>query len=73
MLTASQLDGIRDLINTLKPMEAVTKEICVEKFVTSSKIIPIVSCLIKTYSAIKTETDVGSATKNYLYYNYWKN
>ena len=66
MLTASQLDGIRDLINILKPMEAVTKEICVEKFVTSSKIIPIVSCLLKTYSAMKTETDVGSATKNLI-------
>lgn len=66
MLTASQLDSIRDLINILKPMEAVTKEVCVEKFVTSSKIISIVSCLLKTYSAMKTETDVGSATKNLI-------
>nr|XP_032516630.1 uncharacterized protein LOC116769593 [Danaus plexippus plexippus] len=66
MLTASQLDSIRDLINILKPMEAVTKEVCVEKFVTSSKIIPIVSCLLKTYSAMKTEMDVGSATKNLI-------
>ncbi|KAF9419670.1 hypothetical protein HW555_003948 [Spodoptera exigua] len=32
MLTASQLDGIKDLINILKPMEAVTKEVSVEKF-----------------------------------------
>ncbi|XP_053596186.1 uncharacterized protein LOC103575560 [Microplitis demolitor] len=66
MLTASQLDGIKDLINILKPMEAVTKEVSVDKFVTSSKIIPIVSCLLKTYSTMKTETDVGAATKNLI-------
>lgn len=66
MLTASQLDGIKDLINILKPMEAATKEVFVEKFVTSSKIIPIVSCLLKTYSTMKTETDVGALTKNLI-------
>ena len=66
MLTASQLDGIKGLINILKPMEAVTKELSVEKFVTSSKIIPIVSCLLKTYSTMKMETDVAAATKNLI-------
>ncbi|KAF9404752.1 hypothetical protein HW555_014187 [Spodoptera exigua] len=64
MLTASQLDGIKDLINILKPMEAVTKEVSVEKFVTSSKIIPIVSCLLKTYSTMKTETDEEQSPSN---------
>ncbi|XP_030752727.1 zinc finger BED domain-containing protein 4-like isoform X2 [Sitophilus oryzae] len=66
MLSASQLDAIKDLINILKPMEAVTKEVCAEKFVTSSKIIPIVSCLFETYSAMKTETEVGTATKKLI-------
>lgn len=66
MLTASQLDGIKNLMNTLKPMEAVTKEVSVEKYVTSSKIIPIASCLSKTYTTRKTKTDVGAATKNLI-------
>ncbi|CAG5043305.1 unnamed protein product [Parnassius apollo] len=66
MLTASQLDAIKDLINILKPLEAVTKEVSVEKFVTSSKIIPIVSCLLETYSVMKTETNIGAATKNLI-------
>lgn len=66
MLTASQLDGIKDLINILKPMEAGTKEVSVEKFLTLSKIIPIVPCLLNTYSTMKTETDVGAATKNLI-------
>lgn len=48
MLTAQQLEVIIDLINILKPLETITKEISGEDYVTASKIIPIVSCLIET-------------------------
>ncbi|GBP82908.1 hypothetical protein EVAR_66584_1 [Eumeta japonica] len=67
MLLASQLDGIKGLINILhKPMDAVTKEVCVEKFVTSSKVIPIVSCLLIKYNTKKMETDVDTTSENVI-------
>ncbi|CAF4890714.1 unnamed protein product [Pieris macdunnoughi] len=60
MLTAQQLKFIKDLINILRPLEVITKEISGEDYVTASKIIPIVSCLTGTYNAMKTSTDIGA-------------
>lgn len=63
MLTARQLEIIKDLIKIFRPLETITKEISGEDYVTASKIIPIISCLTETYNAMKTATDVGAKTK----------
>nr|XP_046483723.1 E3 SUMO-protein ligase ZBED1-like [Neodiprion pinetum] len=66
MLTAGQLEHIKDLINILRPLERITKEISGQNYVTVSKIIPIVSCLTETYNAMRTSTDVGAKIKTWI-------
>lgn len=63
MLAAQQLQFIKDLINILRPLEVITKEISGEDYVTASKIIPIVSCLTETYNNMKNVTDIGVKTR----------
>lgn len=66
MLTAQQLEFIKDLINILRPLEVITKEISGEDYVTASKIIPIVSCLTETYNTMKNSTDIGVKTRTLI-------
>lgn len=66
MLTAQQLEFIKDLINILRPLEVVTKEISGENYVTASKIIPIVSCLTETYNTMENSTDIGAKTRTLI-------
>lgn len=47
MLSASELQLVKDIIQILSPLEAVTKEICGEHYVTASKVIPLINCLKK--------------------------
>ncbi|CAK1587745.1 unnamed protein product [Parnassius mnemosyne] len=66
MLTAQQLEFIKDLINILRPLEVITKEISGENYVTASKIIPIVSCLTETYNTMENSTDIGAKTRTLI-------
>jgi len=63
MLTAAQLDGLKDLIQIYEPLEVLTKEISGENYVTSSKIIPMVYCLNKSVEAVQPNTTLGYDTK----------
>jgi len=45
MLTASELQLANEIMEVLQPLEKVTKELCGERFVTVSKIIPLINCL----------------------------
>lgn len=45
MLTASELQLAKEIIQVMKPIEAATKEICGEQYVTGSKVIPLINCL----------------------------
>ncbi|KAH0567774.1 hypothetical protein KQX54_013614 [Cotesia glomerata] len=65
MLTAQQLEFIRDLINILRLLEIITKEIS-EDYVTASKIIPIVSCLTGTHNTMKTSTNIGVKSRTLI-------
>lgn len=47
MLNRSKMDTLKQLISLLKPFEYVTREASAENYITISKIIPMVSCLIK--------------------------
>ncbi|EFN62677.1 Zinc finger BED domain-containing protein 4, partial [Camponotus floridanus] len=42
MLTASKLQLATEIIQVMNPIEAATKEICGEQYVTGSKIIPLI-------------------------------
>lgn len=66
MLTTQQLEFIKDLINILRPLEVITKEISREAYVTASKIIPNVSCLTETYDKMKTSSDIGAKTRTLI-------
>lgn len=41
MVSAKEVQDISDLIDLLKPLEAANKEHCVQKYVTTSMVIPI--------------------------------
>jgi len=41
MLTASQLDNLKNFIQIFQPLELLTKEVSGENYVISSKIIPM--------------------------------
>lgn len=66
VLTAQQLEFIKDLIKLLRPLEVITKEISREDYVTASKIIPIVSCLTGTYNTMKTSTDIEAKPRTLI-------
>ncbi|KAH9645948.1 hypothetical protein HF086_011410 [Spodoptera exigua] len=46
MLTGMELTILTSLLNVLQPLEAATKEISGDKYYSSSKIIPLVHCMI---------------------------
>ncbi|XP_046391582.1 E3 SUMO-protein ligase ZBED1-like [Ischnura elegans] len=45
MLTAFQLEEVKEVIELLKPIESISKELSGSSYVTCSKIIPLVNCL----------------------------
>ena len=61
MLTATEIGVIKQLTALLRPFAFVTKEASAENYITISKVIPFVSCIIseldkfKSTSAVVTE------------------
>lgn len=59
-LTASELQLANEIVEVLQPLEKVTREVCEERFVTASKIIPLINCLKnknqKLHESLKTQT-----------------
>lgn len=47
MLSASELQLAKEIIQVMSPVEAATKEICGENYVTGSKVIPLSNCIKK--------------------------
>lgn len=52
MLSGSELFIAKEIMYLLKPFEAATRELCGQKYVTGSKIIPLMHCLIKKIEPI---------------------
>lgn len=46
MLTASELSILCSVLQVLRPIEAATKEVSGDKYCTSSKVIPLIHCLL---------------------------
>ncbi|XP_071567441.1 E3 SUMO-protein ligase ZBED1-like isoform X2 [Temnothorax nylanderi] len=47
MLTACELQLANEIVEVLQPLEELTRELCGERFVTASKVIPLINCLKK--------------------------
>jgi len=47
MLSADEIDIAKEINLILKPFEAATKELCGETYITGSKVIPLIHCLLK--------------------------
>jgi len=47
MLTVDEIDIAKEMLLVLKPMEVATRELCGQKYVTGSTVIPLIHCLIK--------------------------
>ena len=53
MLSATELQLIQEIIIVLNPLEKVTTEVSGERFVTASKIIPLINCLKNKTQSIR--------------------
>lgn len=53
MLSASEIDIAKEMILVLKPFEIATRELCGENYITGSKVIPLINCLIKKSETVE--------------------
>lgn len=60
ILTVSELQLSNEIVEVLQPLEKLTRELCGERFVTASKVIPLINCLKnkieKLRGSLKTQT-----------------
>ncbi|CAH1098703.1 unnamed protein product [Psylliodes chrysocephalus] len=63
IIDASDLEVIKEVLTILSPIEAVSKEMCGENYLTSSKIISVVNCLIKRIETLSPSTEEVLALK----------
>ncbi|XP_066590570.1 E3 SUMO-protein ligase ZBED1-like [Prorops nasuta] len=59
MLSASELQAVKEFVKVLRPLEQSTKELCAELYISASKVIPIVNCLKNNLSDISVQTPIG--------------
>lgn len=64
MLCRSEMDTLKQLVSLLKPFEYVTREASAENYITISKIIPMVSCLIKQLHNLSTTDTMKEVQQN---------
>lgn len=63
MVSAKEIQDISDIIDILRPVEAATKELCAQKYVTTSMVIPMVYILQKNVSEFKPKQEMGLQLK----------
>lgn len=63
MLSAVELIIIKDILQVMRPLEAMTREACAEQYVTISKVVPMVSCAIDQYNEFKITSTIASDLK----------
>lgn len=72
MLTADEIDLAKETLLVLRPMEVATKELCGQKYVTGSKVIPLINCLIKKTESIKLSNPISLKLKQAMLDNLCK-
>jgi hypothetical protein len=63
MITSAELQYLKESLKFLQPLERVTKELCGEKFVTLTKIIPVVACITEEYNRFQPKSVLGQQMK----------
>lgn len=63
MLTPYEMEQLKEVKKFLHPLERLTKEVSSEKYVTVSKIIPLVNCCLENYKAIEPDSQIGRKLK----------
>ena len=63
IVAASEAEKLTELMKVLNPLEAATREISGEKYVTSSKVIPLVHLLRRKYEKLDITTDLANSLK----------
>ncbi|KAL4119982.1 hypothetical protein QTP88_012732 [Uroleucon formosanum] len=69
MISGAQLFVAKEIMILLKPFEAATKELCGQNYVTASKVIPLLHCLIKKIEPIEINNVISIDFKNNLLKN----
>ena len=64
ILNREEIRILTDVLKVMKPIRGVITEISGDKYPICSIIIPIVHCLEKTISIVKSDTEAGKAFKN---------
>lgn len=70
MLTAVELYALREFVNILIPFEAATKIVCGEKYVTASKIIPVVEIIRNKLCTFDPKSEFGKELKQNVLTNF---
>ncbi|CAH1721458.1 unnamed protein product [Aphis gossypii] len=66
MLNAQEIENIKEMVNILRILEKVTKEISGQRYGTMSLVIPIISCIKDNLSAITPTFRIGIELKKVL-------
>jgi len=69
MTFAKVIKDISDIIDLLRPIEASTKELCGQKYVTSSMVIPMVYMMVKKVSQFKPTQQLGNKLKKEILFH----
>lgn len=64
MVSAKEVQDISDVIDILRPVEAATKELCAQKYVTTSMVIPMVNILQKNIKEFQPKQEMGLQLKS---------
>jgi hypothetical protein len=52
MLTADEIDIAKEMLLVLRPIKVGKRELCGQKYITGSTVIPLINCLIKKTEGI---------------------
>jgi hypothetical protein len=67
MLNALEIQQMEEVVSLLRPLEAATKELCGENYVTASKIIPMTFCLANKIDSTKCHETMAIQLKEVLH------
>ncbi|KAH9634429.1 hypothetical protein HF086_008263 [Spodoptera exigua] len=66
MLNASELSVLSSVLLVLRPLEAATKEVSGDRYCTSSKVIPLVHCLVLKIQPLQLEDSLANELKSFV-------
>lgn len=73
MLSAAEIQNLKEIVQLLHPLEKMTTEICGEKYITVSKVIPMLRCVLEQYSSnINPTSSIGRKLKAALHTEFQK-